>query len=92
VGGAGANAAGGAAGAINPDTGLPNGGAGTGTGAGGQLYSTQLGAAASHEVLVGEGIDSSFEHALMVLAAVLLLIATVGPPLLTRYLNRRKQS
>jgi len=87
AGGLGASASSSSA-AINPDTGLPYGTGGTGNGTG----TTGNGSAVAQTVLVGDGIGSDFEHVLMVLAALLLLAATIGPPLLARYLNRRGRS
>lgn len=86
--GAGGGVAGGSSGGVNPDTGLPfgSGAAGSGgVGTGGN------GTAIAQSIEVGDGIDSSFEHVLMGLAAALLLLATIGPPLFSRFLNRRKQ-
>lgn len=75
---AGAN---GGTGAVDPTTGQPVTGGGTGA-AGGDLYAVP--------VTTASGIGGRMQTALMVIGAVLLLALTAGPPLLTRFLSSRK--
>ncbi|MFC9746372.1 substrate-binding domain-containing protein [Streptomyces niveus] len=98
AGAAGADTAGGSttggpagadAGAIDPDTGQPlaaggatGGAAGTGADTGGEAYAVP--------VMTSGSTGSTLRLALMVLAGLLLVLITVGPPLLSRYLTVRK--
>ncbi|MFD9373902.1 hypothetical protein ACFWA6_40240, partial [Streptomyces sp. NPDC060020] len=67
-------AADGGAGAVDPETGRPL--------AAGDLFGIP--------VTTATGIGGTLQSALMVLGALILLTLTVGPPLLTRQLARRR--
>ncbi|MFE1959571.1 phosphate ABC transporter substrate-binding protein PstS [Streptomyces sp. NPDC059479] len=88
----GADTGGSAGAAIDPDTGQPiaagadAGGAGdaAGVGTGGDAFAVPVSTSGT--------ISGGVRLALMVLAALLLVAVTVGPPLLSRYLTARKQT
>ncbi|MFE7125327.1 phosphate ABC transporter substrate-binding protein PstS [Streptomyces sp. NPDC057617] len=91
---AGAATGGGAGTAIDPDTGQPiaagaqTGGtgdvAGAGGGGGGEAFAVPVSTSGT--------LGGNLRLVLMVLAALLLVVVTVGPPLLSRYLTVRKRT
>lgn len=85
TGGASGTTTAGSSSAVDPDTGqaVTNGGSTSGGDGGGD-------GAFPVPVTTASSIGSGTQHALMVLAGILLVVVTLGPPLLTQRLKRRK--
>ena len=88
-GGSGGTTAG-ASPSVDPDTGQIVGGSGGASGGSGG-DGTGSGGAYAVPVTTATSIGDGTQHALMGLAAVLLLVVTIGPPLLTQRMKRAKR-